>query len=79
MLSGAERSQLRKKRNGYELEGSLTDFEADAAKRFQSWRDGKQHLPEQDRQALKQARKEGQLHMELLDRREKLKADRYCK
>ena len=35
--------------------------------------------PEVDKAALKRARKEGALHEELLNRREKQKADRYCK
>jgi protein FRG1 len=38
-----------------------------------------QKLTPADLRALKTAKKEGGLHEALLDRREKVKADRYCK
>ena len=44
--------------------------------RFQA---GKINLSTKDVKDLKHARKEGTLHEALLDRREKTKADRYCK
>ncbi len=36
-------------------------------------------LPAEDADALKKARKDGNLHEQLLDRRANIKADRYCK
>jgi len=36
-------------------------------------------LAEGDREEVKKARLEGSLHETLLDRRSKMKADRYCK
>ena len=79
VLSCAERNKHKRQRDGYEVAGTLTGMEADFCKKFQSWRDGKEHLPEQDKGALVRARKDGSLHEELLNRREKQKADRYCK
>ncbi|KAI8375775.1 FRG1-like family-domain-containing protein [Blakeslea trispora] len=53
--------------------------EYDAAKRFQSWGGGKVVETTRDKRELKKARTEGRLAEALLDRREKVKADRYCK
>ena len=36
-------------------------------------------VAEEDREEVKKARVEGTLHETLLDRRSKMKADRYCK
>ncbi len=79
LFSNAELAKNKRHKDGYSVSGSLVDMEADFVKKFQSWRDGKEHLPEVDKAALKRARKEGALHEELLNRREKQKADRYCK
>ena len=47
--------------------------------RFQSFEDRKWKVNSESKSALKSAMKEGRLHGELLDRRAKMKADRYCK
>lgn len=49
------------------------------ANRFQSWQDGKLRVSESDKRALKRAKEEGKLHEQLLDRREKMKSDKFCK
>ena len=49
------------------------------SKRYQSWGGGQVHRSEHDQRELKRAKREGQLAQALLDRREKTKADRYCK
>lgn len=51
----------------------------DYSKKFQSWGGGKIFETKEDKRELKRARTEGRLAETLLDRREKVKADRYCK
>ncbi|KAG9102652.1 hypothetical protein FRC06_001526 [Ceratobasidium sp. 370] len=46
--------------------------------KFQAWGAGKSVISSEDRKALKKARKEGTLSEALLDRRSKLKSDRFC-
>ncbi|VDL81481.1 unnamed protein product [Schistocephalus solidus] len=48
-------------------------------RKFQSWQDKKIRLTREDAHALKSAKAEGTLHECMLDRREKMKSDRYCK
>ena len=48
-------------------------------KKFQSFQDRNLRLSEEDASKLKKARMQGSLHEEMLNRREKMKADRYCK
>eukprot|EP00049_Salpingoeca_infusionum_P027932 m.35082 g.35082 ORF g.35082 m.35082 type:complete len:302 (+) comp9846_c0_seq1:2441-3346(+) len=64
----------------YELqEGTLGETERSFARRFQSWQDGKLRLSASAQADLRQAKQDGKLHESLLDRRAKMKADRYCK
>lgn len=49
------------------------------SKKYQSWGGGKLYESSEDRRELKKAKAEGRLAETLLDRREKMKADRYCK
>lgn len=49
------------------------------SKKFQSWNGGKVIRTKEDRRELKRAKTDGRLAEALLDRREKVKADRYCK
>ncbi|QRV86233.1 hypothetical protein RhiJN_14251 [Ceratobasidium sp. AG-Ba] len=46
--------------------------------KFQAWGAGKSIISSEDKKALKKARKEGTLSEALLDRRAKLKSDRFC-
>lgn len=49
------------------------------SRKYQSWGGGKILPSKEDRQKLRKAKEEGRLAETLLDRREKMKADRYCK
>ena len=48
-------------------------------KKFQSFKDHKLRVSEDSVGDLHKAKSSGKLHEALLDRREKMKADRYCK
>jgi len=58
---------------------SLKDTQINYVKKFQSFQDRRLRINPEDRSSLKKARQEGALHESLLDRREKMKSDRYCK
>ena len=62
-----------------EGEKDLRNHEISFVKKFQSFQDRNLRLSEQETSKLKKARMDGKLHEEMLDRREKMKADRYCK
>lgn len=51
----------------------------DYRKRFQSWEDRRVRVNKESRDGLEKAHHQGKLHEALLDRREQMKADRYCK
>ncbi|EDQ91477.1 uncharacterized protein MONBRDRAFT_15040 [Monosiga brevicollis MX1] len=78
-FSCAERKE-KKKKDDYNIEGgSLKNMEEAFAMRFQSGKNGKWQVSEEDARDLGSARRQGRLHESLLDRRAKVKADRYCK
>jgi protein FRG1 len=57
----------------------LANVELNYVKKFQKFQDKKIRLYKGDDDDLKSAKERGELHEKLLDRREKMKADRYCK
>lgn len=59
--------------------GDVDKCEYSYVKQFQSWEDRRVRINQENSAVLKNARAEGKLHEALLDRREKMKADRYCK
>lgn len=62
-----------------EEQGSLAQIEVNYVRKFQKFQDKKLRVNTNDRSELELARAEGNLHEALLDRRSKMKADRYCK
>ncbi|XP_076066087.1 FSHD region gene 1 [Oratosquilla oratoria] len=62
-----------------EEQGKVKDIEINYVKKFQKFQDKKMRLNDEDVSYLKRAKKEGDLHETMLDRRAKMKADRYCK
>lgn len=57
----------------------LRNVELNYVKKFQKFQDKRILLSKGDVHELDEAKKSGELHEKLLDRREKMKADRYCK
>lgn len=60
-------------------QGKLKEVELSYVKMFQKFQDKKIKINPDGRAELKDAREHGKLHEALLDRRSKMKADRYCK
>lgn len=80
--SNSERNQERDKRKKelpVEEQGSVRDTEINYVKKFQKFQDKKLRVNQGDMSELVEAKKTGALHEVLLDRREKMKSDRYCK
>ncbi|KAF9125346.1 hypothetical protein BGW39_007453 [Mortierella sp. 14UC] len=55
------------------------DYEFDQSRKFQTWNHGRVIVSNESAKELSKAKKEGRFSEALLDRREKLKSDRYCK
>ena len=62
-----------------EERGKVGDIELNYVKKFQKFQDHKIRINNDAREELVKAKNQGYLHEALLDRRAKMKADRYCK
>ena len=74
--------RFRKKKKDDASEEDILDprqCEVNYVKQFQSFQDRKLRLSAENVRKLEKAKNKGKLHEAMLDRREKMKADRYCK
>lgn len=62
-----------------EDQGALEQVEINYVKKFQKFQDKRLRINTEDTSVLRKAKDEGTFHEALLDRRSKMKADRYCK
>ena len=69
----------RQKELPVEEQGSIAETEINYVRKFQKFQDKKLRINQGDVAELVDAKKSGALHETLLDRREKMKSDRYCK
>lgn len=73
------KNDLKKSLPEEEQSEDLKNVELNYVKKFQKFQDKKIKMCKEDVEELKTAKETGELHEKLLDRREKMKADRYCK
>ncbi|XP_023016945.1 FSHD region gene 1 [Leptinotarsa decemlineata] len=62
-----------------EEQGNISQIEINYIRKFQKFQDKKLKICTEAKDVLKKAKEEGSLHEAMLDRRSKMKADRYCK
>ncbi|CAB4374820.1 unnamed protein product [Rhizophagus irregularis] len=73
-------ARLRKKVKSTKKETKpISEYEIEQIKKYQTWGGGRVKTSKEEISELKKAKKEGNFAEALLDRREKVKADRYCK
>uniref|UniRef100_T2MCW5 Protein FRG1 n=1 Tax=Hydra vulgaris TaxID=6087 RepID=T2MCW5_HYDVU len=72
-------SRNKKKKLAEDDIGDVRKCEVSYVKQFQSFGDHKVKLHQGPKSSLEKARNVGKLHEAMLDRREKMKSDRYCK
>ncbi|XP_058118776.1 protein FRG1 homolog [Anopheles ziemanni] len=77
--SSSDREDVSNKEIPIEESGDLDQVEINFVKKFQKFQDKKLRVSKEDKLSLKKAKEGGTLHEALLDRRSKMKADRYCK
>uniref|UniRef100_A0A8C4QSX7 FSHD region 1 n=1 Tax=Eptatretus burgeri TaxID=7764 RepID=A0A8C4QSX7_EPTBU len=77
--SSAERIHKPKDGLADEDRGSVSQCEVNYVRKFQSFQDRRLRLNKGHHKEIKRARAGGSLHEVLLDRRSKMKSDRYCK
>ncbi|XP_059489412.1 protein FRG1 [Neocloeon triangulifer] len=78
-LNDAEESSAAKAARLNEDEGDVSQVELNYVKKFQKFQDKKIKLFSGEKIDLVKAKDEGVFHETMLDRRSKMKADRYCK
>ncbi|CAF3255715.1 unnamed protein product, partial [Rotaria sp. Silwood2] len=66
-------------RSNAKQQGTIRETEINYVKKYQKFQDKKLRINQGDIKNLVDAKKHGSLHEVLLDRREQMKADRYCK
>ncbi|KAF9412947.1 hypothetical protein BGZ94_000871 [Podila epigama] len=62
-----------------EVKIATKDYEFEQSRKYQTWNHGRVIVSDRDVRELNKAKKEGRFSEALLDRREKVKSDRYCK
>lgn len=77
--SSAKKEKKNKDEKPKEEQANTKDTEINYVKKFQSFQDRRLRVNPEDRSHVKKAKKDGSLHQVLLDRRAKMKSDRYCK
>jgi protein FRG1 len=75
----AVRREQAAKATADEEKGSLKEAEVNYVKKFQSFQDKKLRINSEQTVHLKSAKEDGRLHEVLLDRRAKMKSDKFCK
>lgn len=78
-LNKREANNSKKELPEEERADDLRNVELNYVKKFQKFQDKKIKLSKEDAKELSVAKETGILHEKLLDRREKMKSDRYCK
>jgi len=79
LRSNREREDMKKEEVPEEMKGTIREVETKFVKKFQKFIDHKLRINPNGVAELLDAKRSGNLHETLLDRREKMKSDRMCK